>query len=66
MPDTKQSPRNEFYDEDELSKEFGWSVHTLRKWRSMRRGPPFVRRGGIWYPKDGVVRWLRSDQKVVA
>ena len=63
MADTKQAPRDEFYDERELSEEFGWSVHTLRKWRSMRKGPPFVRRGGIWYPKASLLRWLSADEK---
>jgi len=58
--------RSEFYNEQELSEAFGWSRHTLRQWRWLKKGPPYVKRGGIWYPKQGVRNWLLETEQVSA
>jgi excisionase family DNA binding protein len=35
---------------------------TLRCWRSLRRGPAYVKSGGrILYPRDAVQAWLKPD-----
>jgi len=37
------------------------SPKTLAQWRSLEKGPPFKKKGGIWYFKDEVDVWLRSS-----
>lgn len=45
----------------ELAKELGRSLKTLTRWRTMKKGPPFIRMGpDILYPREGVKRWLEG------
>jgi hypothetical protein len=47
--------------EIETAEEFGVSVRTLRKWRQLRTGPPWVEVGrAIHYPDEPRAEWLRS------
>ncbi len=45
----------------------GQKPRTLRNWRSDRKGPPWVMRGGQpWYRVIEVVRWLDSEERPIS
>ena len=48
--------KDEFLTEEQLSKELGIPVPTLRTWRSRRVGPPYVKIGPrtVRYSRKGV------------
>jgi hypothetical protein len=49
--------------EAETAEELNISIHTLRKWRQLRVGPPWVQIGRqIHYPDDGRAAWIRSRE----
>jgi hypothetical protein len=48
--------------EPETAAELNQSVHTLRKWRQLRIGPPWVKVGrDVYYPDDERAAWIRSN-----
>lgn len=47
----------------ELATEFGISLQRLADLRSQRKGPPYFRFGGIWYPKEGFDLWADTVMK---
>jgi hypothetical protein len=50
---------NEF----ETAEEFGVSVRTLRKWRQLRVGPPWITVGcQIHYSNESRAAWLKSRE----
>jgi hypothetical protein len=49
--------------EAETAEEFGCSIRTLRNWRKLRSGPPFVKVARqIHYPDAPRADWLKSQQ----
>ncbi|MCP3719125.1 helix-turn-helix domain-containing protein [Paraburkholderia sp. CNPSo 3281] len=38
----------------------GYTVKTLAMWRSQGKGPPFVKRGRVWYFIADLDAWLRE------
>jgi hypothetical protein len=51
--------------EAELSEETGWSVPTLRTWRSLRKGPPYIAVGRrIWYRRSSYNQWLLKHERI--
>jgi predicted site-specific integrase-resolvase len=47
--------------EHEAAKLMGVQVQTLRNWRSLRKGPPYLKLGSsVRYSEDDVVAYLRS------
>lgn len=41
----------------------GRAVHTLAQWRSDGLGPPYIKRGRIYYYKKDVDDWLQDGKK---
>lgn len=49
--------------EDQTAAELDQAKPTLQTWRCLRRGPPWVKIGRkIYYPRDGILRWLKSRE----
>jgi hypothetical protein len=38
----------------------GVSVHTLRNWRSQRKGPAFYDVGKVFYTRPDIARWFAN------
>jgi hypothetical protein len=64
MPDI----RDELYTQEEAAAQGDWTLHTLKKWRWLRVGPPYIRIGRrVFYPKAKFREWfLRHEQKASA
>lgn len=46
---------------EELAEQLGKSLITLARWRSQRRGPPFIKVGlTVRYEREAVAKWLKS------
>jgi excisionase family DNA binding protein len=45
---------------EEVAKRLQVSEGTLANWRSKRRGPPYMKRGGILYPAEKLDAWEES------
>lgn len=44
---------------DELAKQLDVTLQTLSRWRSQKKGPPFIKMGlKVRYSRIGVVKWL--------
>ncbi|BCR05315.1 hypothetical protein DESUT3_23840 [Desulfuromonas versatilis] len=41
----------------------GYKVHTLAQWRHEKKGPPYIKRGRVYYFKDDVDAWLKEGGK---
>lgn len=53
-----------FLSEQEVAEELGISVQTARKWRSIRRGPPFVKFGSrVAYPREDLEQWIAAQPR---
>jgi hypothetical protein len=53
--------------EDETARELGRCPRTLKRWRALREGPPFIRLGRqIVYRRDAVRAWLVSREHSVS
>jgi hypothetical protein len=51
-----------YHDEDQASREFRRSKQTLRSWRRLRKGPPWVKGPfGPLYPIAEGREWLRQN-----
>jgi len=49
----------EYLEEKDLAKELNRNTATIRRWRKMRIGPPFVQNGREFlYDVEAVRRWL--------
>jgi hypothetical protein len=49
--------------EDETACELGRCGRTLKRWRNLREGPPFIRIGRqVFYRRDAVRAWLLSRE----
>ena len=47
--------------EDETAKQLNVAVRTLRKWRQLGDGPPYVKVGRqVYYSDESCVAWLKS------
>ena len=46
---------------EELAREFEMSESRLADLRSQRKGPPYFKFGGIWYPRDGFDEWVQEQ-----
>ena len=54
--------RTDYLTEEELSSFLGVNCETLRKWRSMQKGPAFVKFGRRpLYPKQEVLDWMKGQ-----
>ena len=54
---------NEFLTEEDLAKEVKRSVRTIRRWNSLKLGPPRVVIGNlILFRRESVLEWLRSRE----
>ena len=43
----------------ETAKELRKSVHTLKRWRVLRKGPPFIKNGSqVLYSRKSLEKWL--------
>jgi hypothetical protein len=52
--------------EDETARELGRCRRTLKRWRDLREGPPFIRIGRqIFYRRDAVRAWLLGREQRV-
>jgi hypothetical protein len=52
--------------EDETARELGRCRRTLKRWRDLREGPPFIRVGRqILYRREAVRDWLISREQAV-
>jgi hypothetical protein len=52
--------------EGEAARELGRCARTLKRWRDLREGPPFIRVGRqILYRRDAVRAWLLSHEQNV-
>ena len=52
--------------EDEAARELGRCPRTLKRWRDLREGPPFIRIGRqVLYRREAVRDWLVSREQVV-
>lgn len=50
-------------DEQDVAKLLKLSVHTLRQWRSTRRGPKYVKLGSaVRYRPADINTWLKEQQ----
>lgn len=41
----------------------GCKVQTLAQWRHEEKGPPYIKRGRIYYFKDDIDAWLNEGGK---
>ena len=49
--------------EDQTARELGRCPRTLKRWRNLREGPPFIRIGRqIFYRREAVRDWLLSRE----
>lgn len=50
--------------EEDLARELGLTARTLRRWRALREGPPWLRVGRqIFYRREAVLGWLRGRER---
>jgi predicted DNA-binding transcriptional regulator AlpA len=50
--------------EDELCKALGLTKPTLQTWRSLRKGPPWIKVGrNIFFDKQKVESWLQAQTR---
>lgn len=62
---TISNPFADFAEEREVARLAGLSPRTLKRWRDMRSGPPFVKLGRkILYRRDAVSAWLLSREQI--
>ena len=55
---------DDFLPEDQTARELGRCPRTLKRWRNLREGPPFIRIGRqIFYRRDAVREWLVSREE---
>jgi len=61
----KEQPSKQLLNERELATTCGISVLTLRKWRSLRRGPRFLKIGHlVRYRPEDVDEWINRQAAV--
>jgi hypothetical protein len=53
--------RNNVMSPEELAREYEMSESRLADLRSQRKGPPYFKFGGIWYPRDGFDEWVQKQ-----
>ncbi len=54
-----------YADENEVAAEFNINKKTLRNWRRLRKGPPWVKApGGVIYPIEQAREWLRKKTQI--
>ena len=52
---------DDYFTEDEAAAEVGQKKPTLRKWRAIGDGPPYVKIGRkIFYPRPELADWIRA------
>jgi hypothetical protein len=66
MTMTQLAERARFLDgyasEEEAAQEFNVTSQTMRRWRRLRKGPPWVMTpGGVKYPIEEGRQWLRNN-----
>jgi hypothetical protein len=65
MSDSKpQAPEDRFLTPEEVSQRYRGTiaVGTLRNWRAMRVGPPFIKIGkAVLYPLDELAAWDKKN-----
>ena len=49
-------------DTNNAAKYIGRQKQTLAQWRSEGVGPPFIKRGRIYYFKDEIDSWLKNGE----
>lgn len=55
---------NGYMKPDELAEQLDVAEITLRKWRSQKRGPPFIKAGRqVLYSRTAVTKWLERLEK---
>lgn len=51
--------------EKEAAELTGYSIHTLKKWRSIQTGPHYIigegKRGRIWYQREDLFAWIKKQ-----
>jgi hypothetical protein len=66
MSAERQQPKRRitgYTGEPETAEELNVSIRTLRKWRQLRIGPPYVEVGRqIYYGDDARAAWLKSRE----
>jgi hypothetical protein len=59
----QQRPTDALMNEHEVAALLAVSVRTVRHWRLIRRGPPFLKIGAcVRYRPDAVREWLSTSQ----
>jgi Helix-turn-helix domain len=55
---------DEYMDEAALAATLGIRVTTVRKWRRIRKGPPFIPVGRkLYYRRETFTAWMRSQER---
>jgi hypothetical protein len=53
------NPAKRLLTESNMVSEYGFNLYTLRNWRALRQGPPFVKAGrSVLYDRGAVENWL--------
>ncbi len=70
MNNDAETPRDvlgDYLSEQELASQLDVSLRTVRRWHSLREGPPRTTIGkAIYYRRDAVSDWLRSNEHAAA
>src|ERR1035437_1343225 len=63
QPDVQSlTVRENLLSPEELAHTLEVAETTLADWRSQKKGPPYAKIGrNIWYPRDRVERWIKSQ-----
>jgi len=53
----------ERFDQTHAANYLGVSIHTLEKWRSLKKGPPYLKVGHfVRYTQEDLDRWVDSHR----
>lgn len=50
---------------EQVAKLLGVSIHSLRRWRQLEKGPPFIRLSAtnVAYPRERLRRWIAAQME---
>ena len=61
MPTTNKDTLTTLLNEHDVARITGLSVQTVRRWRLLRQGPPFIKLGAaVRYKPEAISVWLES------